>query len=584
MNRDESIVSDLSCWATMAGFIIGLVVLAVHLKGVQVDAAPDYNYEKSRQSIRRVQTAGGRGRILDRRGRVLADNRRCISIVCNAAAYQKKTWDATTEAVLGAINEIGAVIGRPTHLTERAVRRHVNQSLAIPLVAWRDVTDEELARFSERQRRYPGFSVSESEERIYPFGSLASHLIGYVGRDRGSGDAGDERFNFREMELYGRSGLELYYNGFLRGVPGEKKLLVDARGFTEREWTVSESRRGPDLVLALDADIQRVAEEQLKGQRGACVVMDPRDGSILAFASSPAYDLNDFVPTLSQEVYDRYLNDPNKPLLNRASGGAYAPGSTFKPITALAGLSLGYPDDHQYDCSGAFELGDMTLHCARRWGHGPISVRNALKVSCNTFFCNLGCDIGTNALFTAARAFGLGSKTGIDFTDDRAGVVPDDDWKRKTYGERWYPGDLAQMSIGQGMLLASPLQMAVVAGALGTGYVVTPHIKSGEVSAKRPLPFNKPSLDIVREGLRMVVTGGSGERGGEGVEVSVSGKTGTAEFGPMSRRRKNTWFIAYAPSDAPRAAVALIIEDGESGGGTAAPRVAQILKRIFNAR
>ena len=584
MDREASIVSDLSCWATMAVFAIGLIVLAVHLKEVQVVASPDYNYEKARQSVRRVQTAGMRGRILDRRGRVLADNRRCVSIVCNAAAYQKRSWDATTEAITEAIRQIGRVIGRDTHLTERSIRRHVNQSLAIPLVAWRDLTEEELARFAERERLYPGFSIVESEERHYPFGSLASHLIGYVGRDRGSGDAGDEKFNFRDFELYGRSGLELYYNGFLRGVPGERKLLVDARGFTEREWVVSEPRRGPDLMLSVDADIQRVAEAQLKGVRGACVVMDPRDGSVLAFASSPSYNLNDFVPTLSQEVYDRYLNDPAKPLLNRASGGTYAPGSTFKPITALAGLSMGYPDNEQYDCTGAFELGNMKLHCARRWGHGPISVRTALKVSCNTFFCNLGCDVGTNAVISAAKAFGLGSKTGIDFTDDRAGIVPDDEWKRKTYGERWYPGDLAQMSIGQGMLLASPLQMAVVAGAIGPGYVVTPHLKAGAEVVRRPLPFDEHSLAVVREGMRQVVEGGSGERGGDGVEVSVAGKTGTAEFGPMSNRRKNTWFIAYAPADRPRAAVALIVEDGESGGGTAAPRVAEILKRMFNAR
>jgi penicillin-binding protein 2 len=568
----------------MAVFIAGLVVLAVHLKEVQVDAASGYNYKKVRQSVRRVQTAGMRGRIIDRRGRVLADNRRCVSIVCDASAYQKKSWNETVDAIAAAIGEIGETIGRPSHLTERAIRRHVNQSLAIPLVAWRDLAETELARFMEHEHLFAGFSVVETEERIYPFGSLASHLIGYVGRDRGAGDAGDEKFNFREFELYGRSGLELYYNGYLRGVPGEKKLLVDARGFTEREWVVSEARRGPDLVLTLDADIQRVAEEQLKGMRGACVVMDPRDGSVLAFASSPGYDLNDFVPTLSHDVYDRYLNDPDKPLLNRASGGTYAPGSTFKPITALAGLSMGYPKDELYDCSGSFELGDMTLHCARRWGHGPMSVCSALKVSCNTFFCNLGCDIGTNALMSAARSFGLGSKTGIDFTDDRAGIVPDDEWKRKTYGERWYPGDLAQMSIGQGMLLASPLQMAMVAGALGTGHVVTPHLKSGEPSQKRPLPFSKEHLDVVRQGLRMVVAGGSGERGGAGVAVEVAGKTGTAEFGPVSRRRKNTWFIAYAPAEKPMAAVALIVEDGESGGGTAAPRVAEVLKRIFNAR
>ena len=584
MKRDESIVSDLSCWATMAVFVVGLVVLGQHLRAVQVDDAPDYNYEKNRQSVRRVQTAGPRGRILDRRGRVLADNRRTLSIVCNASSFRKRTWDDTEAAISKAVSDVASVVGRASRLTDGAIRRHVRQSLAVPLVAWRDLDEAELARFAEHERLHPGFSVVESEERVYPNGSLACHLVGYVGRDRARSEEGDERFSFREFELCGRSGLELYYNGFLLGVPGEKKLVVDARGFTERERVVSEARRGPDLYLTIDADIQRVAEAQLKGVRGACVAMDPRDGSVLAFASAPGYDPNDFVPVLSQETYDRHLNDPSKPLLNRASGGLYAPGSTFKPITALAGLSMGYPDDCEYECTGAYELPGLKLHCARRWGHGPISVREALKVSCNTFFCNLGMDIGTNALVAAARAFGLGEKTGIDFTDDRAGVVPDDAWKRKTYGERWFPGDLAQMSVGQGMLLASPLQMAVVAGALGTGYLVTPHFRSGEPSARRLLPFSKSDLDVVREGMRMVVESGSGVKGGEGVSVEVSGKTGTAEVGYGAARRKNTWFVAYAPSHAPRAAVALVVEDGESGGGTAAPRVAEVLKRIFNAR
>jgi penicillin-binding protein 2 len=584
MNSDGSIVSDLSCWATMSVFAVGLVVLAIHLKAVQIDDAPDYNYEKSRQSVRRVQTAGPRGRILDRRGRVLADSRRSVSIVCNASAFQKRTWEATEAAISEAVSNVAHIVGRGSPLTERTVRRHVRQSLAMPLVAWRDLDWGELSRFCENERLLTGFSIMETEERSYPNGSLACHLVGYVGRDLARGEEGDERFSFREFELCGRSGLELYYNGFLRGVPGEKKLLVDARGFTERERVVSEARRGPDLYLTIDADIQRVAEAQLKGLRGACVVMDPRDGSVLAFASAPGYDLNEFVPVLSHEVYDRCLNDPGKPLLNRASGGLYAPGSTFKPITALAGLSMGYPASCHYDCSGVYQLPGMKLHCARRWGHGPIAVEEALKVSCNTFFCNLGMDIGTNALLGAAHAFGLGEKTGIDYTDDRAGVVPDDAWKRKTYGEKWYPGDLAQMSIGQGMLLVSPLQMAVVAGAIGTGYLVTPHLKYGQPPVRRPLPFSKRNLDVVREGMRQVVSGGSGVKGGDGVDVEVCGKTGTAEYGSSTNRRKNTWFIAYAPSEAPRAAVALIVEDGESGGGTAAPRVAEVMKRIFNAR
>lgn len=583
MNRDGSGVSELTCWATMAVFAAGLAVLGVKLKAVQIDEASEYSYRGRGQSTRRVQTAGARGRIFDRNGVVLADSRRCVSIVCNAAAFQKKTWAATADAIAAAVSNVAAAVGRPSLLSGRDIRRHVDRSLSIPLVAWRDLDDGELARFAERSMFLPGFSTVETEERVYPEGSLASHLIGYVGRERVAGDAGDERFNFREFELCGRSGLELYYNGFLRGVSGEKKLLVDARGFTEGERVVSETRRGPDLRLSLDARLQRAAENGLRGLCGACVATDPRDGSVLAFASAPCYDLNEFVPVLPQEVYDRLLNDPGKPLLNRASGGAYAPGSTFKPVTALAALAAGADPDAEYECTGVFEFGDLKLRCARRWGHGPLAMRDAIRESCNAYFCNLGCEVGTNALISAARAFGLGARTGLDFTDDRAGVVPDDAWKRRTYDERWYPGDLAQMSIGQGMLLASPVQMAVVAGALGTGYVATPRLKAGGAPQRRALPFAREALAVVREGMRQVVELGSG-RDAAVDGVAVCGKTGTAEVGSGDRKRKNTWFIAFAPMEAPTVALAVVVEDGESGGRTAAPIAGAVLREAFRER
>ena len=565
----------------MAVFAAGLAVLAVKLKEIQVDDAADFNYEKSRQSVRRVQTAGPRGRILDRRGRVLAGNRRCVSISCRPSAFRKRTWDATAAAIAQAVSNAAAVVGRPSRLTARDIRRHVDTSLAVPLVAWSDIDEAALARFSENEWRLEGFFASETEERSYPFGSLACHLIGYVGRERATGDGGDQKFNFREMELCGRSGMELRYNGFLAGVPGERRVLVDARGFTEREWTVAPARRGPDLSLTLDVDIQRAAEAQLAGCRGACVVLDPRDGSVLAFASAPGYDLRAFVPVLPHAVYDGLLKDPAKPLLNRASGGLYAPGSTFKPVTALAGLRLGWPAEEEYECTGVYLCGEMKLRCSRRWGHGPVDMCGAIKSSCNTYFCNLGQDIGTNALCTAARDFGFGAPTGVDFTDDKGGVVPDDAWKRRTYAERWYPGDLAQMSIGQGMLLVTPLQMAVAAGAIGTGWLAVPHVRSGATPVRKALPFDRAHLDVVRRGMRMVVDGGTGVLAGSGVPVAVSGKTGTAEVGAGERRRKNTWFIAYAPADRPAAALALLVEDGESGGGTAAPRAAEVLKAVF---
>jgi penicillin-binding protein 2 len=582
MRREESIVSDFSCWATMAVFVLGLVTLAVRLKEVQIDGAADYNYEKARQSERLVQTAGARGRILDRKGNVLADNRRCLSIVCNAAFFRKNTWEATAAAISSAVMRVSAAVGVPSRLTMKTIRRHVHRSLAMPLVSWYDVSEEQLARFAERVPVDAGFYVKDTLERTYPNGSLASHLLGYVGRDRGSGEAGDRKFNFRDLELRGRSGLELYYDSYLRGVPGESKLLVDARGFPERMWTVAEARPGPDLRLTIDIALQRAVEAQLSNVRGACVVLDPRDGSILAFASAPGYNPNDFVPVLTQETYERHLHDPSKPLLNRASGGLYAPGSTFKPVTALAGLRMGYPDGQEYFCSGVFAYGRQRLRCANRWGHGPIAMRSALKASCNTFFCHLGCEAGTNALCAAARAFGLGAPTGIDFTDDRAGVVPDAGWKGATYGQPWFLGDLVQMSIGQGMLLVSPLQMALLAGAIGTGYRVTPRFRAGGVPARSVLPFPRRHLAIVREGVRRVVDGGTGRRGGAGVAVTVCGKTGTAEVGPREKRRKNTWFIAYAPARMPTVAAAIVVEDGESGGATAAPRMAEILKEIFN--
>ena len=589
MSGDDQacLVSRVACLVLAAVIVVGLLHLAFRIYEVQVVEAADYGYASARQSIRRVQVGGERGRILDRNGRELAGNRTALSIVCHPARFQKRTWEATVDGILRACSNVAEKIGCTLAIDRKAVRRHVNQSLAMPLYVWRDIGADELARFSEQGCESLGFSIDESEERTYPQGALAAHLLGYVGRDRGEAVAGDEKFNFFAPELRGRAGVEHYYDSFLRGVSGERKLLVDARGFAIRTWTVVEPKRGPDLRLTLDSDIQREAERQLSGHKGACAVIDPRNGDVLALASAPSFDPNDFVPVLGRELYERYTSDPNKPLLNRACGGAYAPGSTFKPVVALAALTMGVPEEIRYACTGVFELGPMKLRCASRWGHGSLDLRHALMKSCNPFFCNLGFDIGTNAVCNAARAFGLGAKTGLDFGVDMAGTVPDAEWKGRMYGEKWFQGDLAQMSIGQGMLLVSPLQMALLAGAIGTGYRVTPHLKAGIVSQRTPLPFAPKHLQVVREGMRMVVAGdgesrGTGWRGGDGVPVPVSGKTGTAEIGRGATRRKNTWFIAYAPSDAPRVAVALVVENGESGGGTAAPKVAEILKRIKN--
>ena len=586
MSRTDSIASDLACLATALVFVAGLAVLAVNLWDVQVEDSAGYSYESSRQSERRVQTVGERGSIFDRNGVLLAGNRAAFSIICDAASHQRSTWEGTVDAIWGAVSEVAVAIGREPSIDRDAVRRHIRRSPSMPIAVWRDIDYGTLAKFSEREAEFPGFSCRETEERTYPNESLAAHLLGYVGRDRGEAEAGDEKFNFFMPEMRGRAGVEIYYDSFLRGVSGEKRVLVDARGFAISEWTVTEAKRGPDLKLALDVNIQRAAERELAGQKGACVVIDPRNGDVLALASAPSFDPNSFVPILRQELYDRYAKDPAKPLLNRASGGAYAPGSTFKPVTALAGLSLGVPADACYECEGSYFIGGMKIRCASMWGHGPIDMRHAIMKSCNPYFCHIGTDIGTNALFSAAHAFGLGEKTGIDFGVDMAGVVPDSEWKMRTYRQPWYPGDVAQMSIGQGMLLVSPLQMARVAGAIGTGRLVTPRLKAGMPVESAPLPFSEEQLKVVREGMRLVVTGdgsgrGTGWRAGEGVPVAVCGKTGTAEIGMGETRRKNAWFIAYAPEKDPVVALAIVVENAEGGGVTAAPRAAALLRAVF---
>lgn len=579
----SSVVSDVSVLMTGVVIILGLLVLGVRLKVVQVDCVARYNDDKSRQSVRRVRTDGARGRIFDRNGRVLADNRIVHSIVICPECFQSRTWDETSARISNAVERVGDVIGRRSPLSGDAIRRHVSRELAMPLTAWYAVNDVELARFCERADEFPGFDCVGTVSRVYPFGPLAAHVLGYVGRGRVSPDADEEvGFNFVLDESRGRSGLEYYYDDYLRGVAGERRLVVDARGFSVREWSVAEPRRGPDLTLTLDRDIQDVVERELSGCRGACVVLDPRDGSVLALASEPGFDPNDFIPVMRSETYTALCSNPDKPFFNRAIAGAYAPGSTFKPIVALGALRSGWQADEVYCCEGAFGWGSRRLRCTRTWGHGDIDIIEAIKVSCNAFFCNLGCRIGTNEVCAAARSFGLGSMTGIDLPAERPGVIPDDEWKRRRNGTAWETSDLVLMSIGQGMLTVSPLQMAIVVGAIGTGGLVTPRLNAAiETAPVRPIPFSERDLAVVREGMRQTVAEGTGRNAGERLAVCVAGKTGTAELGYGASRRKNVWFVAYAPFERPSVALAMVIEDGQSGGGTAAPKARNILAAIF---
>lgn len=589
-------------------FLFGFFVLGVSLYRLQTEKAGEFAEVETTQTTRRISVPALRGRILDRSGHVLADCRPSRCVICNLEELQQRGGRSNTvNAIDAAVEALSSAIRVPRTLTREQIARHVMRASALPLTVWRDLDEQAFARFAEHADAFPGFDMAVRAERRYPYGTLAAHVIGYTGRGRPGEDsvtAPAERLGahfFEELEIKGRKGVEGFYNRYLAGFPGERFLRVDARGFRPRKSAGQEladaaaddiaPTDGLDLVLTLDIGVQAELERQLEGVIGAGVVLDPRDGAVLAMASSPTFNPNDCIPHLTTAVYATLTNAPAKRGQNRAISEAYAPGSTFKPVTALAALATGWLPDDEYDCTGVYQLGPWKLRCWDYYGHGPINLRQALEQSCNTFFCNVGSAIGTNALVEAARAFGLGACTGIDLGEETPGVVPDETWKKLHYNEPWYPGDTCQMSIGQGMLLVTPLQMAVVAATLANGGTrVKPylHKKAGmDASGTQPqpegpvVPFSQESIDLVREGMRDVVTKGTGRKIATGLPVTCAGKTGTAEIGRGETRRKNTWVIAFAPYEAPTVAMAMIVERGESGSKTVAPRVNAVFAEIF---
>ena len=595
-----------------AVFVFGELVLGISLFRLQVLNVAKSRESQAIQTIRRVRVPGRRGRIFDRNGRVLAECRPSRCIQCNLEEFQRRGASSNTVAAVdAAIDALSRALAIPRQISAREIARHMHTASAIPLVAWQDLDEATFARFCERSHEFPGFADHVSAERTYPFGSLAAHVLGYTGRSDPEGFENDPVY-FNEKEMKGRGGVESYYNRFLSGVTGEKRVTVDARGFrpTRAHKSIMDETEdgdvapanGLDLALTLDIRIQASLERELEGVTGAGVVLDPRDGAVLALASAPTFNPNECVPALTHAMYANLTNAPAKRGQNRAISEGYAPGSTFKPITALAGLATAWMPEDEYNCQGVYRLGNLRLHCWDRYGHGSVNLSDAIEQSCNTFFCNLGTAVGSNAVITAARAFGLGSRTGIDIGGEYSGVVPDDEWKYRWYNEHWYPDDTCQMCIGQGMLLVTPLQMAVVAATLANGgRVYRPYLYARRegahiASAVRRIPYEDDAIDLVRKSMKAVVETGTGrailvrteqaQKPGERrrrfrLKVDCAGKTGTAEIGRGETKRKNTWIIAFAPYENPTVAIAMLVERGESGGKTVAPRVHNVLAGIF---
>ncbi len=396
--------------------------------------------------------------------------------------------------------------------------------------------------------------------------------------------------------MAGRSGLEKSLDEILRGEAGGRLLRVDATGFRRYDSGQREPRSGQDVQLTLDARVQALAEEALGEVPGSVVVIDPRNGDVLAMASNPGFDPNQFVPRIPAEQWRTLNEDPLFPLVNRAVAGGYAPGSTFKPVTLLAGLEAGTTQAGEvHTCPGYFALGRTVFRCWYHSGHGPLQLRQAVERSCNVYCFHVGLQTGVDRLAEEARAFGLGRKTGIELDHELAGNVPDPAWKRRTQQDGWRDGDTCNMSIGQGALVVTPLQMASLAATLANGgKVFRPRLVLGQRSPGEPvftsrapelvhqMAWRPEDIAVVRNGMRDVVNSSWGTARKVALPgVVIAGKTGTAEFGRKDERKRHAWMIAFAPFDQPRYAVAMLVDEGVSGGETTAPLVKKLMSSLF---
>lgn len=562
----------------------------------QVAQGATYQQGLERQSVRRVRLPGIRGRLYDRNGRCLADNRPCYNVALYLEELrQPGRWSNTIARVEAVLDDLSGRLGLPREVTTEDIRNHIRRRLPLPLVAWRDVGEVVLARLAEQGVGLSGVDIALESVREYPFGPAACHVLGYCGRADPPRDE-QEPFHFYLPEMVGRAGIEKRYDDVLQGDPGGRLLLVDVSGYLYRNLGDQKPLAGCDVRLTLDIRLQQVLDRALEGRVGAGVILDPNNGDVLAMTSVPGFDPNRFMPMLTPAQWRAIVEDKDRPLLNRAIAASYAPGSTFKPVVALAALESGRATAQTtFYCPGYFTLGRGRWSCWYEPGHGSVNLRQAIERSCNVYFFQLGLQCGFEAIYHMAGALGVGQPTGIELDGEFTGLLPSEYWKKRYFGDSWRDGDTVNVSIGQGALLITPLQLALITGAIANGgRLYRPRLVWGTREAgadgfeerppqiARTLNWSPVNLRLLREAMKDVVMSPSGTgRLAQIPGVVVAGKTGTAEYGRKDEGLRLGWMVAYAPADQPRYAVALVVEEAETGGRTAAPLMREILRGLF---
>ncbi len=588
---------------------IGLLLLLVALAYREISQGDFWTEQMAQSSTRAVKLPAPRGLILDRNRTVLVDNRPSYNVALyldefNAGRSTKKLL----KIVHTSIETMKDRMKMPIKVNDNTILRHYDQRGPLPLTVWNDLSPAALAAFEERSPWMQGVDLQIEPVRVYPFGPLACHVLGYVGKPESSKEEEEDfdsmgRKAFSQPDLVGKSGIEASMDKVLQGTSGQRVIKLSAAGMKEAEVSNFEPTPGNNIILSIDKDIQAIVEETFVGYRGACVVMDPNNGDILAMASAPTFNPNLFIPAIKSSDWNELQNDKQKPLLNRAVQGGYAPGSTFKVITTLAGLEKGtITPEEKVECLGRFFLGNLSFGCWNKGGHGDMNLKDAITMSCDVYFYTMGMRMGGPAMWSMSSAFGLGERTGVPLDHEETGILPTEEWKKKRNPrDRWTTGDSVNMSIGQGALLVTPLQMAVVSSTIANGGIVyKPRLvlrvesSDGDTLMDFPpetrglLPASPAHLQILKEAMLNVVENGTGKSAAL-EKIKIAGKTGSAQFtgfdphsGKITKQTR-AWMISFAPYFQPRYSIIVLAEGtvDESGGHTAGPFIGTIYKKIF---
>jgi penicillin-binding protein 2 len=551
----------------------------------------DYYRELAENNrLRKLPIKAPRGLIFDRKGRLLVENVPSYSLMIDRSRAAK--LDASLAYAAG-------VLGRPVADLQQILHQYRGVPVFKPVLLAENLSLSQVARFGVEGLEYPEFDVEVQHQRLYRHREQTAHILGYLGEPTLE-ELRDGKGIYQPGDPVGKKGIEQTYDAELRGKDGERVVVVDSRGQLLKEYETKSTPAipGKNLTLSIDLDLQQEAARWLDGPEkvGAVVAMDPRNGEILTLVSAPAFNPNLFARRLQQADWQALIDDPNHPLQNRAIQNTYSPGSTFKIVMATAGLTEKVFDDHTpVTCTGSKVFYGRPFRCWKKGGHGTVEAHSAIKLSCDIYFYTLGQKLQIESIARYARLFGLGSLTGIDIQGEKRGNVPDKAWSEKVRKQPWYPGETISVSIGQGPILVTPLQMAEMTAMVANGgYKVVPHLlKDAKVPPPERVPFDEQALKTVRGGMWGVVNepGGTGYGSARLPGVEIAGKSGTVQVIAQAQRteehnlpfkyRDHAWFTSFAPADNPELVVTVFAEHGGGGSKVAAPIAQALYAKYF---